>query len=186
MGAERFTKLLVLDLDETLIHARGRGEPELPWPAHHQVAQFRVHLRPGVEDFMERVLDSFVAVGVWTSASREYAIAMLERIVDRKRLRFIYTRERCEQAHDRESDEFYWIKDLTELEGFCFEPGQIVFVDDKPRGLERSADNLVPIAPFMGDPEDEELDKLIVLLEELGEVEDVRNVDKRAWWCEPN
>lgn len=180
MASSRFAKLLVLDLDETLLHARGRGQTELPWTPHHQVAQFRVHLRPGVEDFMDEVLDRFVAVGVWTSASRDYAVAMLERFVDRRRLRFIYTRDRCEQAFDTHG-ESYWVKDLRELEGFCFEPSCIVAVDDKPRGFERSAGNIVPIQPFMGDPEDEELDKLLPFLIELGTLEDVRPFDKRGW-----
>ena len=130
---------------------------------------------------MDQALARFAAVGVWTSASRDYAVAMIERFVDRRRLRFIYTRERCEQLHDRARDEFYWVKDIDELEGFCFDPSKILVVDDKPRGLERSASNLVPILPFMGDPDDEELDKLLPFLTELGALDDVRAVDKRRW-----
>jgi len=178
----RFAKLLVLDLDETLLHARGRSEPELPWPPQRRVAHFRVYLRPGVHEFMAEALDSFAAVGVWTSASTEYALAMLERIVERRRLRFVFTRDRCEQRQDPTLRESYWRKDLGVLDGFGFDQRQILIVDDKPRGLELQTSNLVQIMPFLGDPDDRELSKLSAYLRELGEAEDVREVNKRGWW----
>lgn len=180
--AERFAKLVVLDLDETLIHARGRGEPDLPWPPHRQVAQYRVYLRPGARELLATLVERFVAVGIWTSASTEYATAMTERVVDRRKLRFIYTREHCEQRRGAGLDDGYWLKDIASLDGFGFDPARIIVVDDKPRGLERSADNLVQIPPFMGDPGDRMLDALERLLLELGPVADVRAVDKRGWW----
>jgi TFIIF-interacting CTD phosphatase-like protein len=174
-------KLLVLDLDETLIHARGRGEAELPWPPQRRVAHFRVYLRPGVQRFMSEVLERFT-VGVWTSATTDYAHAMLERIVARDRLRFVFARDRCTHRRDLEFDESYWIKDIHKLADFGFDNQQILFVDDKARGLERSYANLVRIPPFEGDPADRALTKLLAYLIELDELDDVRSVDKRGWW----
>jgi TFIIF-interacting CTD phosphatase-like protein len=178
----RFTKLLVLDLDETLIHARGRGEAALPWPPQRQVAHYRVYLRPGVREFMAAAVERFTAVGVWTSATPDYAVAMLDRIVDRRKLRFIYTRDTCTPTRDLERDETYWIKDIRKLDGFGFDAAQILIVDDKPRGLERSYGNLIGIRPFLGDPDDRELGKLLRYLDELGPCENVRAVEKRGWW----
>lgn len=178
----RHDKLLVLDLDETLIHARGRGEAELPWPPQRQVAHFRVYLRPGVQAFMTEVLDRFAAVGIWTSASPDYAEAMLDRIVARDRLKFVYARDRCTQRRDIELDEHYWIKDIRKLDDIGFDKRRILFVDDKPRGLERSYGNLIGIPPFLGDPEDRLLGKLLAYLDWLGRLDDVRSVDKRGWW----
>jgi TFIIF-interacting CTD phosphatase-like protein len=179
---QRFEKLLVLDLDETLIHARSRGETDLPWPPQRQVAHFRVYLRPGVQTFMNEVLDRFAAVGVWTSASSDYAVAMLDRIVARDRLRFIFARDRCTPRRDVDLDEHYWVKDIRKLDGFGFDPRQILFVDDKARGLERSYSNLVAVPPFLGDPDDRLLGKLLGYLDRLGLVDDVRKIDKRQWW----
>ncbi|HLT37695.1 MAG TPA: HAD family hydrolase [Enhygromyxa sp.] len=180
--ARRHDKLLVLDLDETLIHARSRGEPELPWPPQRQVVHFRVYLRPGVHAFMAEVLERFAAVGVWTSASPDYAGVMLDRIVDRERLRFVYTRDRCTPRRDLELDESYWLKDIRKLDGLGFDRRQILFVDDKPRGLERSYGNLVRVPPFAGDPDDRVLGKLLGYLDWLGALDDVRRIDKRGWW----
>jgi TFIIF-interacting CTD phosphatase-like protein len=182
MSSTRHDKLLVLDLDETLIHARSRGEPDLPWPPHKHIAHFRVYLRPGVQAFMSAVLERFAAVGVWTSASPDYAMAMLDRIVARERLRFLFTRDRCTERRDLELDESYFVKDIRKLDGFGFDKRQILFVDDKARGLERSYSNLVGVPAFLGDPEDRMLGKLLVFLEHLGRLEDVREVDKRGWW----
>ncbi|PRQ08721.1 HAD family hydrolase [Enhygromyxa salina] len=181
-AAERpFAKLLVLDLDETLIHARDRDEPPLPWPAQRQVARYHVHLRPGVREFMSSALQRFVGVGIWTSASTEYATAMLDRLVDRRRLRFIFARDRCTQVWDAEREQTYWRKDIAELHGFGFGPGSILVVDDKPKGLECSHANLIPVRPFEGDPEDLELPMLRRYLEQLGPLDDVRQADKRRW-----
>jgi TFIIF-interacting CTD phosphatase-like protein len=181
-GERRFAKLLVLDLDETLIHARARGEAALPWPPQRQVAHYRVWLRPGVREFMAAAVERFAAVGVWTSASPDYAVAMIDRIVDRRKLRFIYTRDTCTPQRDVERNETYWLKDIRNLAGFGFDEAQILIVDDKPRGLERSYANLVGIRPFVGDPDDRELDKLSRYLDELGPCENVRRVEKRGWW----
>lgn len=182
MTSRRHPKLLVLDLDETLIHARGRGEAALPWPPQRQIAHFRVYLRPGVQAFMNAVIERFAAVGVWTSASPDYAIAMLDRIVARNRLHFIFTRDRCTQRRDIDLDESYWVKDIRKLAGFGFDKQHILFVDDKARGLERSYANLVSVPAFLGDPDDRTLGKLLAYLEQLGPLDDVRSVDKRGWW----
>lgn len=178
----RFAKLLVLDLDETLIHARSRSEPALPWQPHRQVAHYRLWLRPGVREFMAAVVDRFEAVGVWTSATIDYANAMLDRVVDRRKLEFVFARERCTPRRDAEGGETRWLKDLRELDGHGFGAGQILIVDDKPRALERGDANLIAVRPFMGDPDDRELGKLLRFLDELGRCEDVRVVDKRGWW----
>lgn len=175
-------KLLVLDLDETLIHALDRGAPDLPWPPQRLVAHFRVYLRPGVKEFMAAVLERFAAVGIWTAGSPDYAAAMLERFVDRDRLRFVFARDRCTPRRDIDLDEHYWIKDIRKLAPFEFDKSRILFVDDKPRALERSYANLVRVPAFLGDPEDRTLGKLLAYLDELGRLDDVRSVDKRGWW----
>jgi hypothetical protein len=94
----------------------------------------------------------------------------------------VFTRDRCTQRRDLDLDESYWVKDIRKLGSFGFDMRQIVFVDDKARGLERSYANLVSVPAFLGDPEDRMLGKLLVYLDRLGPLEDVRDVDKRCWW----
>lgn len=179
--AARWSKLLVLDLDETLIHARGPSEGELPWPPHRRLGSYRVWLRPGLAEFLRHVLARFAGVGLWTVATSDYARGVASMLVDPARLAFIYSRGRCTAQRDPDQGRRYWVKDIRKLSSTGFDEASILFVDDKPRGLERSYANLVPIHPFMGEPDDRELDRLARYLDELGPVEDVRCVDKRGW-----
>lgn len=64
----RFQKLLVLDVDETLIYATMFS---LPDPPDFQIGLARAWRRPGVEHFLSTCLKWF-QVGIWTSATKPY------------------------------------------------------------------------------------------------------------------
>jgi hypothetical protein len=72
-----------------------------------------VYLRPGVREFMAAAVERFAAVGVWTSATPDYAVAMLDRVVDRHQLRFITRSLRAER--DLGAAKIYWVKDIRKL-----------------------------------------------------------------------
>lgn len=179
--AEPWPKLLVLDLDETLIHARGPREAGLPWPHHRQWGPYRLWLRPGLEDFLAFAWSHFAAVGIWTASTADYAHPVLATFLDPARLAFIYCRERCTYRRDIDRDERYWVKDLRKVARFGFDRRAILAVDDTPRKFERSYGNLVAIRSFEGDPSDRELSRLTTYLRTLGPLDDVRPVEKRGW-----
>lgn len=178
----RFSKLLVLDLDETLIYATDDYAELLdePEPGDFSVGPYLVRRRPGVEEFLARCLEWF-EVGVWTASTLDYARPVLSRLVALERLSFIWGRERCTRRTDLDTREGYWVKDLKKLRRRGYDISKIIFVDDTPRKLERSYGNLVHIRAFRGAPEDRQLDALLAYLERLGEVADIRRVDKRFW-----
>ena len=62
--------LLILDLDETLMHAR---EIPLEWTEDFRIGPYFAYRRPFLENFLERVSKSF-RLAVWTSSSPEYAL----------------------------------------------------------------------------------------------------------------
>lgn len=66
--SDRSDKLLLLDLDETLIHAR---HAPLAYAADFQFDAYHVYKRPGVEQFLLNISRHFT-IGVWSSASEEY------------------------------------------------------------------------------------------------------------------
>lgn len=73
-------KLLVLDLDETLIYAteeRLEAEPDFA------VGQYYVYKRPFLKEFLEFCFDNF-EVAIWTSSTRNYAEGIVKNIVDSK------------------------------------------------------------------------------------------------------
>jgi TFIIF-interacting CTD phosphatase-like protein len=176
-----FAKILVLDLDETLVHAN--DEPKLPRPADFRVGPYGVLRRPGVEAFLEFALSHFEHVGVWTASTLSYALPVLDHIVERERLTFVWGRERCTYRIDPETRDAQHLKDIRKLttKGGKFRKEQLLFVDDSPEKLARSYGNLIAIRPFEGDPNDLELQLLERYLRSIGDVDNVRTLEKRGW-----
>jgi RNA polymerase II subunit A small phosphatase-like protein len=88
-GASR--KLLVLDIDETLVHAR---ESPLAHDEDFCVGAYFVYRRPGLDEFVTSMLDTF-DVAVWTSSGESYAAQVLERIFPPGALKFVWSSKRC-------------------------------------------------------------------------------------------
>jgi RNA polymerase II subunit A small phosphatase-like protein len=64
--------LLVLDLDETLVHAT---ETPLEHESQHAIPPYFLYLRPGLAEFLAEVATLF-RLAVWTSSSPAYARAV--------------------------------------------------------------------------------------------------------------
>ena len=173
-----FSKTLVLDLDETLVHAN----TELPRPAEFHVGPYGVLRRPGVEAFLEFAISHFEHVGVWTASTLSYAIPVLDQLVDRERLAFVWGRGRCTFHIDHETREGMLLKDIRKLtKRGRYRKERLLFVDDTPAKLARSYGNLITVRPFEGDPHDRELELLERYLLSIGDVPNVRALEKRGW-----
>jgi len=173
-----FNKLLILDLDETLIH--GTEQP-LDRPADLRVGPFYVYERPHVREFLEYCRDHF-DVAIWTTATQNYAELILEEICpDNLSLQFIWCRDRCTPKGEGYDGEFSWIKDLKKVKNRGWSLDHVLVVEDKPENISRHYGNVVRIDPYMGDPEDRELLRLFPFLLELKAIDNVRKVEKRGW-----
>ena len=171
-------KLLILDLDETLIHAR---EEPLAHAADFLFDRYHVYARPYLRQFLERVADVF-RIAIWTSAGAQYAAAVVSRIIPEGIApEFVWSRERCTLRYDHESGEHYFRKDLSKVKRRGYSLAGVLVVDDTPRKLEASYGNLVPIVPFAGSPDDDLLPNLGAYLVSLRHIEDVRPIEKRYW-----
>jgi RNA polymerase II subunit A small phosphatase-like protein len=174
---KRFDKLLVLDLDETIIY--GTEEP-LDRPADFLAGKFHVYRRPGLDEFLTKCIEWF-HVGVWTSSSSGYAEAVIPQLFPRPNaLEFVWTSERCVRRFDPEYQNYYWIKDLKKLKKRS-PLEKILMIDDTPKKLLRNYGNHVLVREWTGDLADRELEALLRYLEELGPVENVRAIEKRGW-----
>jgi TFIIF-interacting CTD phosphatase-like protein len=169
--------LLILDLDETLFHAR---EEPLQRPADFGVFKYHAYRRPHLESFLKQVFEWF-QIAVWTSAGADYAAVAIEHIFRRNaKLEFVKSASDCTTSFNPETQEHYPIKDLQKIKK-QFPLEQVLVLDDSPEKLERQFGNLVPITPFLGDPEDTELLQVLKFLDSLRHVENVRRVEKRNW-----
>jgi RNA polymerase II subunit A small phosphatase-like protein len=173
-------KLLILDIDETLIHSI---EAPLPRTPDFIVGnKYYVYKRPFVDQFLAWCSKNF-HLAVWTSATDDYAAEIVANIFPQgeNNLLFVWSRERCTQSLDAESREHFWEKKLTKLRRRGHDLDNVIVVDDTPQMWRNSYGNLVRVNPYLGEEEDDELEKLMRYLEILKDVENVRKVEKRNW-----
>lgn len=170
--------LLVLDLDETLVHAT---EGSLDRDPDFEVGPYAVYRRPGLDSFLSKASSHF-DLAVWTSSTRLYAASVVAAIfspdID---LKFVWSRERCTMRFDPEQHDYEWAKNLDKVKRRGYALEQVLMVDDTPAKLARHYGNLVRVRPFFGDLADRELFHLGEYLPTLAEVSNVRRIEKRFW-----
>jgi RNA polymerase II subunit A small phosphatase-like protein len=171
-------KLLVLDLDETLVYA---DEARLEHAPDFEVGPYAVYRRPGLDDFL-RTVGAHFRLGVWTSSSEGYARPVVENVFPAElTLEFVWSRDRCTRRFFAETYEYEWAKNLDKLKRRGWDLGEVLMVDDTPAKLAKHCGNLVRVRPFLGDPADDELPALAQYLLTLVDVANVRKVEKRRW-----
>lgn len=176
LNADR--KLLILDLDETLIFA---SESPLDRAADFMAGHYHVYRRPYIREFLELCFDNF-AVAIWTTSSPAYAQEIAGHILSDSQVpEFIWARDRCTMSYDEELQTPLYVKKLTKLRGKGFQRDQIIVVDDSPNVWSTSYGNLVRVSRFEGEMEDSELPLLVKYLTTLLYEPDVRKIEKRNW-----
>ena len=170
--------LLILDLDETLIHSTERPldrEPAI------RVGPFFVYARPWLEEFLSRC-GALFQTAVWSSAGADYAGAVVASIFPSETPQaFVWSREQCVQQYDPERGEIQFLKDLKKVKRKGFDLRRVLIVEDSPHKVRRSYGNAIYVKPFLGDPNDDELPLLSPYLATLSDIPDVRLIEKRGW-----
>lgn len=180
--------LLILDLDETLIHAR---DTPLARPADFIVYGYHVYLRPHLAEFLAGcALDYELAV--WSSASDAYVAAVVARIFPHpERLHFVWGRSRAtlrrmspsydDAAFNDPWDHLHYVKPLSKVRRAGWTLDRVLIVDDTPAKCIRNYGNAIYPRPYEGEVEDDELKHLGDYLESLKDVANVRGIEKRRW-----
>ncbi|MFC4256320.1 phosphoprotein phosphatase [Altererythrobacter xixiisoli] len=184
--------LLILDLDETLIHA---CEQPLDRTADFEIYGYHVYRRPGLDEFLSHVLTHF-DVAVWSSASDLYVQAVVDRIFpDPARLQFVWGRSRAtlRRAYTDSGgymidawDHMHYLKPLRKVRRIGWSLQRMLIVDDTPAKCARNYGNAIYPRPFEGDPADQELALLASYLTTLKDTADVRKIEKRNWRGQPS
>lgn len=175
---EKSNKLLILDLDETLIHAT---ENKLEILEDFQFEQYYVYKRPHLNAFLEHV-SKYFTVGIWSSADDDYVTEIVQRIIPSTiELKVVWGRSRCSVKRDYDYDQYNFEKRLDKLKKQGFKQEQIIIVDDSPEKTRNNYGNAIYIKEFTGDKNDEELKFLHDYLLTLKEVDNVRSIEKRGW-----
>lgn len=171
-------KLLVLDLDETLIYATSAS---LDRPADFILGPYHVYRRPGVAGFIQGMRKHF-ELAVWTSSGASYAQGVVRELFGSENAPvFVWSSERCTRHFDAERYCYILSKDLNKLKRRGYRLEQVLIVDDSPEKLRRHYGNLVRIAPYTGAQVDHELSLLGQYLIQISAHDNVRTLEKRGW-----
>lgn len=170
-------KLLVLDLDETLVFA---SEAALDRPADHRIAGYHVYARPHLAAFLVFAFARF-RVGVWTSSGAYYAEPLVAALMPGYPIEFVWSATRCSITRDWTTGGHTAEKRLAKLKKRGFRLEEVIGIDDTPAKYAQNYGNLVHVSEWTGDPADYELVDLMRYLAHLVEAPNIRAVDKRDW-----
>ncbi len=171
-------KLLIFDLDETLVYATTQPLERAP---DFEVGPYAVYKRPFADELIAFCAQHF-KIAVWTSSSESYAAEVVRQLFFKdEKLEFVYARKRCVQRFDPERQDYFYIKDLRKVKPRGFLLADMIILDDTPQKLVRNYGNLVRVTEWLGDRGDRELAYIQALLLELKDVPNIREVEKRGW-----
>jgi Dullard-like phosphatase family protein len=177
---EATKKTLILDLDETLIHA----DFERQYVDHDHLITFLhgdeevtvpIFLRPGLFEFLEKMSQNF-EIFIFTASKKVYADAVLNFLdPDNRIFKFRFYRENCIKIGNK-----VYIKDLRIFVNR--KPENIIMVDNSLYSFANQISNGVLINSFYDDNEDRELLNLCNYLENyLRESADVRLINEKIF-----
>lgn len=173
--------LLILDLDEALVHAKDDG-PLPDRAADLMIAgDIHVYIRPHLDQFIARAWVNY-DVAIWSKGGAGYVEPTVRALFQSHRQPvFVWSFSRCTRRFDHEAHEAYYIKDLKKVRNRGFAKERMLIVDDLELNAMRNFGNAIYIRPWEGDLNDRELLHLATYLEELAPHPNFRTIEKRYW-----
>jgi len=154
------SKLLIFDLDETLVHAT---TGQLGRTADFEYAPYFVYKRPFLFELLNAAKPLY-DFAIWSSSSRKYVDAVVAEIFAGFDVKFSWAVERCIQRVDAQSNGYVYIKDLRRVQSHGYPVEHITILDDSPEKIARQPRNQLRIKPYYGLEGDQEL---LAIAEEL-------------------
>lgn len=167
-------KIMVLDLDETLIHSQHTSRIHYDFMINvvidSQPAQFYVYKRPHL-DFFLKMVSQWYEVVIFTASIEAYGNAVAN-CLDPQRKYFC----RRYYRHNCTADFTGYTKDIRIIEK---DLSRIFIIDNSPAAYKNTPDNAIPIKSWFSDPSDKCLLNLLPFLDALRFASDVKSILKR-------
>lgn len=188
---KRRKKVLVLDLDETLIHSLSRGAPRslgasgsshmIELRVNNVATLYHVYKRPFC-DFFLREVSKWFELQIFTASVREYADPIIDwlesDIIDHKSLPVGQQARVFTKRYYRNDCTFRtgvgYIKDLSLYFSHGDELKNVIILDNSPISFALHEDNAVMIEGWINDQNDRDLLNLLPMLYSLSICIDVR------------
>ena len=179
--------LLILDIDETLIHTENVPDEYTDQYDYdfkfkgNGISLYYTKKRPYLDQFLDFAYANF-DIAIWTAAGEDYAREILKNIrVLESSLKFFYTRDNCTIKLSYDYSDYYGVKNLNKLKKKGYDLNKVLIVDDKADTAVNNYSNLILIKPFTDDTDDTELLKLISYLQTIKDESNYRGIEKRGW-----
>ena len=173
---KKFKKTLILDLDETLVHSSFKPvnynnishKPDILLKINFRENIHNVYVlkRPYVYEFLKE-MNKIYNIIIFTASVKEYANPLLDTLDSEKVIKKRLFREDCCVGTDGK-----FVKDLKVLN---MNLKDLILVDNNPISYSYNRSNGIPIKTWHFDKTDQELVKLIPVLQFLSNVNDVRD-----------
>eukprot|EP00301_Raphidiophrys_heterophryoidea_P004633 c11999_g2_i1.p1 GENE.c11999_g2_i1~~c11999_g2_i1.p1 ORF type:complete len:276 (-),score=65.45 c11999_g2_i1:539-1366(-) len=163
-------KTLVLDLDETLVHASFEPVDEadfiIPVRLGRVVHKAYVRKRPGVDDFLKAMAPHYEIV-VFTASLRLYADPVVDQLDTKRVVQHRLFRESCVQHAGN------FVKDLSVLGR---DLRKTIIIDNAPTSYLFHPNNALPCTSWFDDSSDRELLDLVPVLTSIARFDNVLQV----------
>ncbi|WP_338924150.1 HAD family hydrolase (plasmid) [Pseudomonas silesiensis] len=170
-------RLLVLDMDQTLIHA-----DEKPFElAQARTANYHLAIRPGLVDMLDRLQPHYDFL-LWSNSGLPYIHEMLNAFwPEQFQLVGILSQADCGKIV-REGQATPHFKNVKTLRARFpqYRREDIVGIDDKPEVYANNYGNLIQVAPYRGGS-DFELGQLTDYLLSISSCPNLSKLEKRGW-----
>ena len=168
-------KTLILDLDETLVHSAFKSfysKEDIVFNMQFDGKQHTIHVlkRPYVDEFLDKMSKLYEIV-IFTASISDYANPLLNKLDPRRRICHRLFREHCTSSGN------LFIKDLRKIGR---DLKDTIIIDNNPISYLYNKENGIPIITWHSSQSDNELIKMIPLLEFLSKVDDVRIVIQKV------
>ena len=148
-------KLLLLDLDETLVYSTTKP---LSYTASFQYQKYHVYKRPKLDWFIRSSSEKF-NIGVWSAADEDYVANICQKIFPNDiQLKIMWSQYWCKQELDKFSNQTIYVKDFQAINRLGLDVKNVLLLDDKVHTSQVGNNSILQIKPFKGALDDNELD----------------------------
>lgn len=171
--------LLILDIDETVIHGRERP---LNRPGDFCAGQYHIYERPYLAQFLSECSEVY-DIACWSAATHDYLEIVVNNLAKylSTPLVFVWDRSRCTVRTDFALQEQFFLKDLHKVKRKGYDLERVLILEDEPRKVNRNFGNAIYVRPYVGDLDDDELPKLARYLRSIADITNFRQLEKRNW-----
>lgn len=176
-------KLLVLDLDSTLIY--GNVNTKQGETYDFTVGDWKIKKRPNLDKFLTLLVEIGYHLAVWSAGAPAYVTEVCDHLFPQYKLEFIWSRDRCTPKMKISPDNLhcskYYLKKINKIKkSKNWTRDAILHLDDTPETFQKNYGNGVQIVPYFGETDDDVLLYFWPFLRDWFFCGNVQKIEKRT------